>query len=39
MTYVARDGPQYVIVSAGGHVALNTRSGDKIMAFALPGQK
>jgi|GEM_PF-2054378 hypothetical protein len=39
MTYVARDGRQYVIVSAGGHVALNTRSGDNIMAFALPGQK
>ena len=36
MSYVGADGRQYVVVAAGGHVALRTRPGDAIVAFALP---
>jgi quinoprotein glucose dehydrogenase len=35
MTYEV-DGRQYVVIAAGGHSVLGTRSGDYIMAFALP---
>ena len=30
------DGKQYVLIAAGGHGGLGTRSGDYIMAYALP---
>jgi quinoprotein glucose dehydrogenase len=37
MTYASRaSGRQFVVVSAGGHAFLGTRTGDAIMAFALP---
>lgn len=36
MTYRARDGRQYVVITAGGHGALGTRYGDYTLAFALP---
>ncbi len=39
MTYVAKNGQQYVVVAAGGHKELHAASGDKlgdyIVAFAL----
>jgi quinoprotein glucose dehydrogenase len=35
MTYLW-EGRQYVVIAAGGHAKLNTRRGDKIVAFALP---
>lgn len=38
MTYIGRDGRQYVVITAGGHGALGTRYGDYTMAFALPGR-
>lgn len=36
MTYLGRDGRQYVVIAAGGHGGLRTRQGDSIIAFALP---
>ncbi len=36
MTYVWQ-GRQYVVIAAGGHAKSNTRRGDKVIAFALPG--
>ncbi|WP_275629504.1 membrane-bound PQQ-dependent dehydrogenase, glucose/quinate/shikimate family [Pseudomonas sp. 273] len=36
MTYLGRDGRQYIVIAAGGHGGLRTRPGDYVMAFALP---
>jgi len=36
MTYVWK-GRQYVVIAAGGHSKSDTRRGDKVVAFALPG--
>ena len=36
MTYTGRDGRQYVVIAAGGHGGLGTKSGDYIKAYALP---
>lgn len=36
MSYLGADGRQYVVISAGGHGGLRTRSGDYVMAYALP---
>src|SRR5690606_9491616 len=37
MTYrLAPDGPQYVVIAAGGHGKLGTRRGDRVLAWALP---
>ncbi len=36
MSYVGRDGRQYVVVAAGGHGSLGTKRGDSIIAYALP---
>ncbi|MDO9247846.1 MAG: PQQ-binding-like beta-propeller repeat protein, partial [Phenylobacterium sp.] len=36
MTYVWK-GRQYVVIAAGGHSKSDTRRGDQIVAFALPG--
>ncbi|MDH6167426.1 quinoprotein glucose dehydrogenase [Variovorax boronicumulans] len=36
MTYRGRDGRQYVLVAAGGHGSLGTRTGDHVIAYALP---
>lgn len=36
MTYQGEDGKQYVVIAAGGHGGLGTRSGDALMAYALP---
>lgn len=36
MSYRGRDGRQYVVIAAGGHGGLGTRSGDYVVAFALP---
>ncbi|WP_312857025.1 membrane-bound PQQ-dependent dehydrogenase, glucose/quinate/shikimate family [Novosphingobium chloroacetimidivorans] len=36
MTYIGKDGRQYVVITAGGHGALGTRYGDETIAFALP---
>jgi quinoprotein glucose dehydrogenase len=36
MTYLGADGRQYVLVVAGGHGSLGTRTGDHIIAYALP---
>jgi quinoprotein glucose dehydrogenase len=39
MTFRARDGRQYVVVSAGGHGAsVGPPVGDYVIAFALPGK-
>ncbi|MEO8193971.1 MAG: pyrroloquinoline quinone-dependent dehydrogenase [Gemmatimonadales bacterium] len=37
MTYQAASGRQYVVISAGGHNALQTTPGDYVIAYALPG--
>lgn len=37
MTYRAKNGKQYVVIAAGGHGALGTRTGDALMAFAFAG--
>jgi len=37
ITYVGNDGRQYVVIAAGGHGGLRTKSGDSIVAFALAG--
>jgi quinoprotein glucose dehydrogenase len=36
LTYLGRDGRQYVVIAAGGHGGLRSRNGDTIAAFALP---
>ena len=36
MTYVWQ-GRQYVVIAAGGHAKSDTKRGDQIVAFALPG--
>jgi len=36
MSYLGRDGRQYVIVVAGGHGTLGTTPGDDVIAYALP---
>jgi len=36
MSYLGRDGRQYVIVVAGGHGSLGTKLGDDVIAYALP---
>jgi quinoprotein glucose dehydrogenase len=36
MTYRAPSGRQLVVIAAGGHTALGTKTGDHIVAFALP---
>ena len=36
MTYVGRDGRQYVVIAAGGHGKARSTRGDSIVAFALP---
>ncbi|QDZ06870.1 membrane-bound PQQ-dependent dehydrogenase, glucose/quinate/shikimate family [Sphingomonas panacisoli] len=36
MTYLGKDGRQYIVITAGGHGALGTRYGDYTLAFALP---
>ncbi|WP_456315929.1 outer membrane protein assembly factor BamB family protein [Plastoroseomonas hellenica] len=36
MTYLGRDGRQYLVVVAGGHGSLGTRAGDHVIAYALP---
>lgn len=38
MTYLGVDGRQYLVVAAGGHVALPGPKGDHIVAYALPGR-
>jgi quinoprotein glucose dehydrogenase len=35
MTYMWK-GRQYVVIAAGGHAMLDTKRGDKLIAFALP---
>ena len=35
MTYL-HNGRQYVVIAAGGHARLETRTGDSVVAFALP---
>jgi quinoprotein glucose dehydrogenase len=36
MTYVWH-GRQYVVIAAGGHSKLDTKRGDRVVAYALPG--
>jgi quinoprotein glucose dehydrogenase len=37
MTYrLNADGKQYVVLSAGGHSALQNKQGDYVIAYALP---
>jgi quinoprotein glucose dehydrogenase len=36
MTYVWK-GRQYVVIAAGGHSKTDTKRGDKVVAYALPG--
>ena len=36
LTYLGKDGRQYVIIAAGGHGGIRSRNGDEIVAFALP---
>jgi quinoprotein glucose dehydrogenase len=36
MTYMGKDGRQYVLVAAGGHGSLGTKAGDSVIAYALP---
>lgn len=36
MTYLGKDGRQYVVIASGGHGGLQTKSGDYVEAFALP---
>src|SRR5699024_10478501 len=32
------DGRQYIVIAAGGHGGLDTKSGDYLMAYALPSR-
>lgn len=36
MTYTGADGRQFVLAIAGGHGSLDTRTGDSVIAYALP---
>lgn len=36
MTYLGADGRQYLLVMAGGHGSTGTRTGDYVIAYALP---
>jgi quinoprotein glucose dehydrogenase len=36
MTFMGRDGRQYVVIAAGGDGLLESRPGSKMVAFALP---
>ncbi|WP_348648909.1 PQQ-binding-like beta-propeller repeat protein [Rhizobium sp. P38BS-XIX] len=36
LTYLGRDGRQYVVIAAGGHGGVQSRNGDQVVAFALP---
>jgi len=37
MTYrLRRDGKQFVVIAAGGHMLLGTKAGDSLVAYALP---
>ena len=36
MTFLGRDGRQYVVIAAGGGGILRSEPGSKIVAFALP---
>ncbi|NTH49301.1 membrane-bound PQQ-dependent dehydrogenase, glucose/quinate/shikimate family [Agrobacterium rhizogenes] len=36
LTYLGKDGRQYLVIAAGGHGGIQSRNGDKIIAFALP---
>ena len=36
MSYLGRDGRQYLVVVAGGHGSLGTKLGDDVIAYALP---
>ena len=38
MSYLGRDGRQYVVIVAGGHGTLGTTPGDDVIAYALPGR-
>ncbi len=39
MSYEGADGRQYIVISAGGHGGLRTRSGDYVVAYALPASR
>jgi quinoprotein glucose dehydrogenase len=39
MSYLGRDGRQYVTVVAGGHGTLGTTPGDDVIAYALPQKR
>lgn len=36
MTYEAADGRQFLVVVAGGHGSLGTKTGDDVIAYAIP---
>jgi quinoprotein glucose dehydrogenase len=36
MTYLGKDGKQYIVIAAGGHGKLGTKRGDSVVAFTLP---
>jgi quinoprotein glucose dehydrogenase len=36
MTYLGRDGRQYVVIAAGGHFGLSQTYSDALVAYALP---
>lgn len=36
LTYLGKDGRQYVVIAAGGHGGIQSRNGDQVVAFALP---
>jgi quinoprotein glucose dehydrogenase len=36
MTYLGRNGKQFVVIAAGGHGKLGTRLGDSVIAYSLP---
>jgi quinoprotein glucose dehydrogenase len=38
MTFMGKDGRQYVVVAAGGGSFLGSPAGSKIVAFALPNR-
>lgn len=37
MSYLGADGRQYLLVIAGGHGSTGTKTGDYVIAYALPG--
>jgi glucose dehydrogenase len=37
MTYrLSKEGKQFVVIAAGGHMLLGTEPGDSLVAYALP---